>query len=89
MKFDLDTQRTVICLSGLVGLFCQLLAYSFFQVSPAQVLTGAFVSMAAGPIGLSAIEKFSSRRQGPPDDPPPPKRDRRDRDNIEFMVAAA
>lgn len=71
-KFDIDTQRSLICVAGLLGLFFQLLAYSIFGIAPFREFIGIFGTMAAGPIGLSTLEKFSSRRAGEPGEPDPP-----------------
>lgn len=63
-RFDLDQQRAVACCVGLLGLIGEAFVYSVFGVQVSEILTGAFVTLAIGPVITGTIEKI--RTQPPP-----------------------
>lgn len=76
LRFDVDTQRSIVCVFGLFGLMIELLATYLLGASPDRLLTGAFLSLAIGPIVTGTIETYRrNRRNGGGDGPPLPPTD--------------
>jgi hypothetical protein len=70
MRFDLDMQRAVVCLVGLVGLVGQAIVYYVFKIDPSELLTGAFLAMALGPLADSTLARYRDYKDRQPPRPP-------------------
>lgn len=83
-RFDVDAQRGLICLFGLIALAMESVAFYFTGHTLPDVLTGIFGTMAVGPVVTSTADKYrQSKREealdsAPPQPPSssPPDRDR-------------
>lgn len=64
IDFDLNQQRGLACLVGLVGLIAEEVVHSAWGVNVDKILTGAFLTLAIGPVMAQTIEKI--RRRPPP-----------------------
>ena len=71
-NLDRDRLRVIVCFAGLFGLFFQLFAETVFGATIGAGLTGTFGTLATLPVVDSAVERYSSKRQGPPPDPSEP-----------------
>lgn len=74
-QFDIDTQRGLVCVVGLFGLFCEQALYAAFNLPPNDVLTGAFITLSIGPVVTGTIDRYKQKRGDPP--PPPPNGEER------------
>lgn len=69
-RFDLDTQRGLVCLFGLVALTCEALGYYILGKTLPDIFTGGFFTMAIGPMASAWAEKYQEtkrRLSEPPD----------------------
>jgi hypothetical protein len=93
MKFDIDSQRGFACLVGLGGLILELVLFYLTGKEAPQILTGAFLTLAVGPVLTSIIERYKDNRQDPPEDGPsgsetdPPQSDS-ENPNLRLLVAS-
>jgi hypothetical protein len=63
-KFDLDTQRALVCMSGLVFLGASLVA-SYLEHPPPSALIGVFGTMVVGPLLEGTFQRFrEAKRRG-------------------------
>lgn len=62
-SFDLDTQRAVVCVAGLVFLVASMVL-SYLDRPPSDVLIGVFGSMVVGPILDGTIQRYREERAG-------------------------
>jgi hypothetical protein len=73
-KFDVDAQRGLICLFGLVALTMESVAFYLTGHTLPDILTGIFGTMAVGPVVTSTADKYrQSKREEDLDSPPPPR----------------
>lgn len=70
-RFDLDAQRGLVCLFGLLGLLGEAAAFYLSGKILPDILTGAFLTMAIGPVATSTVERYRQSK-GDRDDPPSP-----------------
>lgn len=74
-RFDLDAQRGLVCLFGLTALTCEAVAYYVLGKTLPDLFTGAFITMAIGPVLTTTAEKYREgkrRLEAPPPSPPEP-----------------
>lgn len=62
-RFDLDAQRGLICLFGLVALTAEAIAFYITGNKLPDVMTGIFGTMAAGPVVSSTAEKYREAKR--------------------------
>lgn len=70
MRFDLDAQRGLVCLFGLLGLMGEAIAFYITGHILPDFLTGTFFTMAVGPMATSTVERYRRSKDG--EGPPPP-----------------
>lgn len=61
-RFDLDAQRALLCLFGLVALTAEAVAYYATGKALPDIFTGAFITMAGGPILTKTFEVARQQR---------------------------
>lgn len=66
MRFDIDSQRGFACLVGLGGLIIELILFYLTGKEAPRILTGAFLTLAVGPVLTSIIERYKNNKQDPP-----------------------
>lgn len=77
-RFDLDAQRALVCLFGIVALTVEGVAFYFTGKALPDIFTGAFITMATGPVLTGTAEKYREekerrRRESPPAPQPSPE----------------
>jgi hypothetical protein len=72
-RFNLDDQRAVVCLFGLLGLVGEALAFYITGRVLPDMLTGIFATMDIGPVATSTWTNYRRYQDDPPD---PPRRGR-------------
>lgn len=71
-SFDLDTQRGLVCLFGLVALTVEGILFYVTGKALPDIFTGGFITMALGPLASAWAEKYQEtkrRLSEPPSDP--------------------
>lgn len=72
-RFDLDAQRALVCVFGILCLLGEAIGYYALGKVLPDIFTGAFVTMAVGPLATSTVERYrQTKRDDPPSPPPPP-----------------
>lgn len=64
MRFSLRTHESILLLAGIVGLIEQETARILFDLEPSSILSGGFVSLALGSIGLAGVRNLLGRKNG-------------------------
>lgn len=80
-RFDLDAQRALVCVFGIFCLLAEAVAYYALGRILPDILTGAFITMAVGPVATSTVGRYrqsKSDRDDPPSPPSSPSGDRSD-----------
>ena len=92
MKFDIDAQRGFACVVGLGGLLVELILFYAIGKSAPRELTGAFLTLAVGPVLTSVIERYRSNKQDPPGGTPEEQAERERSEsqtpNLRLVVAS-
>lgn len=61
-RFDLDAQRGLLCLFGLVALSVEAVAFYLTGKALPDMFTGAFITMAIGPVLTKTAEQYRDAR---------------------------
>lgn len=62
-RFDLDTQRGLVCLFGLVALTAEGIGYYVTGRTLPDIFTGGFFTMALGPLASAWAEQYQETRR--------------------------
>lgn len=71
-RFDLDAQRGLVCLFGLAALTVEGIAFYFTGKTLPDIFTGAFITMAIGPVLTTTAEKYREGKKQQLERPPSP-----------------
>lgn len=62
-RFDLDTQRGLVCLFGLAALTLEAVLFYLTGKTLPDIFTGGFITMALGPLASAWAEKYQETKQ--------------------------
>lgn len=62
-RFDLDAQRGLVCLFGLVALAVEGIGFYVTGKTLPDIFTGAFITMATGPVLTTTAEKYREGKE--------------------------